>query len=144
MDLTSEIDSLGSLTSVFGAWALSPQDRSDSDQFNEYVFQFGPSSVVVTAIPDDDTIRLTPDGATLPFVEDLTGVRPWTELIGCEVVWMWRLINHRNYVDGCQFEFGRPGEIWTLQLMCTASELSVSSWSSFDGLQNQYRKYEPK
>jgi Family of unknown function (DUF6334) len=143
-DLASEIDSLGALTGSSVRTRCRRRIAPATDEFNEYVFRFGPDSLAVTAVPADDTISLTFGGATLPHVEDLTADEPWSRLIGCDVVWMWRLINHRNYVDGCQFEFGRPGEIWTLQLMCMASELSASSWSALEKMHNQYRRFEPR
>ncbi len=137
-DSISDIDTFGRLVEVHGNYELPPEDRNPHDRFDEYAFRFERGSVVVTAVAEDDTITLAVGGgATLPFVHDLTTTAPWSTIIGCGVLWLWRMTNHRDYLDGCQIEFGRPGECWGIQLMCEASSLSARSLGPIDHLWNQ-------
>jgi Family of unknown function (DUF6334) len=122
-----------------GVYAYPAEENLPGDRYEEYVFQFEEQSVVVTAVPDDDTVTVAVGGATLPFVHELTGVEPWNRLIGCGVLWLWRMTNHRGYLDGCQIEFARPGAYWGVQLMCEASALTALSLSPIDRLSNRFR-----
>ncbi len=101
------------------------------------MFRFERASVVVVAVPADDTITVALGEATLPIVHDLSGTHPWSTLLGCGVLWSWRLTNQRNYTDGCQIEFGRPGSFWAVQPMCLASSLTALSLGPIDRLWNQ-------
>jgi Family of unknown function (DUF6334) len=134
----ADIEEFGHLLAVQGSYELPPEDRNPNDRHDEYVFRFEQNSIVVTAVADDDTISMAVGGATLPFVHDLTEIEPWDKIIGCGVLWLWSLTNHRGFLDGCQIEFGRPGECWGVQLMCEASSLSVRSLGPIENLWNQF------
>jgi hypothetical protein len=136
-DPIADIGEFGHLLRILGVYAYPDEETPPGAKYEEYVFQFEEGSVVVTAVPDDDTITVAVGGATLPFVHELTGVEPWSRLIGCGVLWLWRMTNHRGYPDGCQIEFARPGEFWGVQLMCEASALTPLSLGPIDRLANQ-------
>jgi hypothetical protein len=108
-DSISDVAEFGDLLGIWGAYALPPAERRPGERFNELVFQFEENPVAVTAVPDDDTVIVAVRGATLPFVHDLTSTKPWNKIIGCGAIWLWRLTNQREYFDGCQIEFARPG-----------------------------------
>jgi hypothetical protein len=125
----------GSLRSVAGVHAFRPNAARDS-RYDEYVFAFDRGSLTVTAEPSDDSIHLGGTGATLPHVTDLSNEEPWARLIGCGILWIWRLTNHNGFVDGLQLELGQPGECWSVQLMCEGSALSARSLGSLDRMSN--------
>jgi hypothetical protein len=134
-DLLREVANYGSLQSVLGVHALPPPVERES-RYDEYVFGFERGSLTVTAEPSDDTIRLGGTGATMPFVTDISSQDPWTRLLGCRALWIWRLVNHNGYFDGLQLELGQPGECWSVQLMCEASALSTRSLGPLDRMSN--------
>lgn len=142
-DPVDDITEFGHLQRIWGVYAFPAEENLPGDRFEEYVFQFELQSVVVTAVSDDDTITVAVGGATLPYPHELTGVEPWSRLIGCGVLWLWRMTNQGGYADGCQIEFGRPGEFWGIQLMCEASALTALSLSPIDRLSNRHRGAHP-
>lgn len=135
-DLVREAaDRYGLLRSVVGAHAFHASAGRD-DRYDEYVFEFDCGSLTVTAEPSDDSIRLGGEGATLLHLTDLSNEEPWARLIGCGVLWIWRLTNQNGFVDGLQLELGQPGECWSVQLMCEGSALSARSLGSLDRMSN--------
>lgn len=129
-------EDFGCLVSVAGARAYPPEGETTNVRYDEYLFRFERGALVVTAEPSDDTIRLSTAGATLPNVVELTGEEPWDRLIGCGVIWIWLLTNHRGHADGFQVEFGRPGSCWSRQLMCEGAALSARSLATLDRMSN--------
>ena len=130
-------DGFGQLRSVAATseFLTSP---SSNGRFDEYVFRFESGQFVVTANPSDDTILLNDQGLTLPNVVELSTEEPWHKLLGCGVLWIWLLENHRGYLDGIQIEFAQPGRCWCIQLMCEASSLSARSVGEIGDLTNQF------
>jgi hypothetical protein len=117
---------------------LFPPDTERDYRYEEYVFGFEHGSFTVTAEASDDSIRLGATGATLPYVTDLSGEDPWSRLIGCGILWIWRMTNQNGYFDGLQLEFARPGECWSVQLMCGASAFSPASFGPLDRMTNLF------
>ena len=143
-DPTSQgVEDIGALRSVVGACALSAEERGPKFRFDEYVLGFETRTIVITAEPQDDSIRVQYGEASLPFREDLTAREPWRTLIGCGVIWTWTLTNQNGYDDGYQVEFARPGECWALQFMSEGSALSVRSIAPVERLWNQFEETRP-
>jgi len=134
------VEDIGSLNSVVGVCALPPESRGSRFRFDEYVLGFETQSIVISAEPQDDTIRVQYGGATLPFREDLTAREPWRTLVGCGVIWAWKLTNQNGYHDGYQIEFARPGECWAIQFMSEGGALSLRSIAPIERLWNQFEK----
>jgi hypothetical protein len=138
----SDIDEFGQLVSAVGAWALRADDRGNGHRFDEYCLNFERASVVITAVPDDDTISIHVGQPTSPYQEDISAREPWQTLVGCGVIWAWSMTNQRGFRDGYQIEFGRPGECWAVQFMSEGSALSLRAiapsgrlWNQVDPLQ---------
>jgi hypothetical protein len=133
--LRGVVDEFGTLRGIAGSFELQ-DELMDESGCDEFIFEFDSGMLVVSAVPDDDTIRL--HGSDSGFVNrvDLTRDQSWARLVGCEVDWIWTLQNQQGYIDGVQMEFSRPGEGWGLQLMCEASRLRPRSVGRLELLSN--------
>lgn len=136
LDIAAQAEDWGSLVAVLGCREVGSEDDGDNPRYDEFVFRFERGTITVTAMPDDDTVRLSNQGPTLPHRRDLTAIEPWDRLVGSGVLWMWTLTNQKGYQDGFQLELGRPGFVWSLQLTCEASSLSAQALTSLESLTN--------
>lgn len=133
----------GALVGVRAFHALPTDTRSPDSRYDEYQFGFERGALVVTAVPEDDTVTISLANPTLTHATDLTTQHPWRMLIGCALVWQWDLTNQHGYLDGCQLEFARPGQCWTLQLICEAGSLTAHALTPIDSLWNQFANHPP-
>jgi hypothetical protein len=76
-DIAGQADDWGALLAVLGARELPPDVRGGDPRYDEFVFRFERGGITVTSTPDDDTVRLTSQGPTLPHQTDLSATEPW-------------------------------------------------------------------
>ena len=132
------VEEIGPLDLVTGAWALSADSRSPNARCDQFLLSFEKRSILIAADPEDDTVDVNFGDITLPYTVELTDRDPWRRLVGCGVLWTWRLTNQHGYSDGFQVELGRPGECWALQFMAEGGAISVRSIGPIEGLWNQF------
>lgn len=93
-------------------------------------------SVLIEAVPIDDTIRVShPAAPRTDLIDpslaerDATGEAPWAEVIGRTVTWGRFMVNHHGYVDGYQMEFATDAQAVgpCVELVTVASRLVVGS-----------------
>ena len=121
------VDSYGALTEVRG--------RSvPGVGLTALMLGFDHGSVLIEAVGDDDTIRVS----AIPEVDGdvLSQQVPWRDAIGRGVVWVWSLTNQQGYRDGSQLEFGKPAQhdqpsYLSVQIIVAASALRVSMVSGW-------------
>jgi hypothetical protein len=122
-------------------WSLGPLES-----VTEYLFGDGPSSrgavklrfrdgtVVATAMPDTDELEVRGEDEPVPrpldeAPDDSASRRlPWSEVVGLEVSWGWRLTNHQGYADGYELEFkagDNPSRTVLVRMVVMASAIDV-------------------
>lgn len=96
--------------------------------------QFESLSVVLCAVPDDDTLAVnsgefesTPD----EILVEVSDSNPWSKCLGSGLAWAWELTNQQGYSDGLRLEFEEPGEpsnlVVELIVIASAIELFVAT-----------------
>lgn len=82
------------------------------------------------AVADDDTLTVNL-GDPIPEKEETVIEKgnspPWSDCLGMEICWAWRMTNHQGYSDGVRLEFGEPGEVSraVVELLVFASAIHV-------------------
>jgi hypothetical protein len=69
-------EELGALVGVRAFHALPTDTRSPDSRHDEYQFSFEHCALVITAVPEDDTVTITSGNPTLTHVTDLTTQTP--------------------------------------------------------------------
>jgi len=92
--------------------------------------RFESFTVVLRAVPDDDTLAVS-----LSLLEPTPGEKlteasnsgPWPACMGLGICWAWRLTNQQGYSDGVRLEFSEPDGISSavVELLVVASALHV-------------------
>ena len=87
-------------------------------------------SAVFRAVANNDTLLVSlgqlvaePDETLV----DVSNSSPWSECIGLDICWAWRLTNHEGYDDGVRLDFTEPGLESTaiVELVMVASSIDV-------------------
>jgi hypothetical protein len=121
------VDTFGRLTAVHAGSDAPGEGPASPIRFEEYTFTFEHGSITATAEGETDSLTVGENSGTWLDVADLSGRPPWSDAIGCGILWLWLLENQNGYVDGVQIEFADgAGKNVTVQLMCWASALSAS------------------
>jgi len=118
------VDSYGALTSVREG------DRLAAGGPVSLTLGFEHGSVLVSAIPDHDTITVRAVAAA--DGQDVSAERPWRDAIGRGLIWIWVLTNQHGHEDGWQLEFGEVGQDdrprhLCVQMVVAASTLRVAT-----------------
>jgi hypothetical protein len=125
--VTKAVRTFGRLVGVHAGADAAREGRASATSFEEYTFSFEHGSISITAEGETDSVTLSESSGTWLDMADLSGRAPWSDAIGCEILWLWQLENQFGYVDGVQIEFADgTGKHVTVQLVCWASALTAS------------------
>ena len=93
-----------------------------TDWVESVEMQFENIVITVYVDTDFDTLRVNLGEMKVNsdcYLKVVTSVKPWDELIGRRIAWIWLLTNQQGYEDGLRFEFstkekGKESRILTL------------------------------
>jgi hypothetical protein len=103
-------------------WAFADDGETDPDWLVAVEFMFENGTIVVEAVPEDDTISVH-TGALEHWSGDAVRVAESHRARGCAVQRAWFLTNNRGYRDGFQISFHSGKVEMTLQFVTIASRL---------------------
>lgn len=122
-------------------WSLGPLDfvveyffEGDHDFLTRIDFSFRSGTVAATSMPETDELDVriqegVHDADSIP--DDTASHRaPWSQLVGKEVAWGWRLTNHQGFEDGYELEFtipDNPSRYVLVRLIVDASMIRIQT-----------------
>jgi hypothetical protein len=98
-------------------------DRLDSDA-TRFLLLFDGGNLLIEAAPMDDSISISQGHRDDPG-EDVSHLKPWSEVVGATPLWSWNLTNDHGFVDGYQLQFHVDPDDFTIQFIVAASALAI-------------------
>lgn len=86
------------------------------------VLHFEALTLVLAAVPEDDTLAVRIGPFEPDDTIDASGEVPWSACVGQTVSWAWQFTNQQGYTDGARFEFASGAVV---ELIVIGSQIDV-------------------
>lgn len=119
----SDIALLREVVNSFGAIKAVAVEEYEAVILSTVKITLESGELVISAVPDDDTVRVSLSSDPGVIFRDVSVEDPWRCLIDSEPLWIWLLTNQQGYTDGIQIYVQRDSFDFCIQLVTMASSL---------------------